>query len=171
MQRLEESIDDVLAIARALDAEGLGEVIQSLRDARNTLVSLEELYEGGEELRQELLDREGGALTVAEAAQVLGVSPQEIEERRAAGSILAVVGRGGAYLYPSWQFDRGSILAGLGEVLGDLRGHNRHPLALLRFFVSPSLRLDNDTPLRRLRRGMIDDVRRAARTYGEQGAA
>jgi hypothetical protein len=40
IQRLEERIDDVLAMARGLDPEGLGEVIQSLRTARNAVVRM-----------------------------------------------------------------------------------------------------------------------------------
>jgi hypothetical protein len=40
MQRLEERIDDVLSMARGLGSEGLGDVIQSLRAARNAVVRM-----------------------------------------------------------------------------------------------------------------------------------
>jgi hypothetical protein len=40
IQRLEERIDDVLAMARGLDADGLGEVVQTLRSARNAVVRM-----------------------------------------------------------------------------------------------------------------------------------
>jgi hypothetical protein len=93
-----------------------------------------------------------------------------VEERRVAGRLIAFPQKG-AFMFPSWQFAGAGTLSGLEDVLADLHRHNHHPLADLRFFLSPNLRLDNETPLARLRGGMIDEVRRAARAYGEHGAA
>ena len=40
LERLEERIDDCLAVARGMDAEGLAEVIDRLRNARNQVVRM-----------------------------------------------------------------------------------------------------------------------------------
>lgn len=39
------------------------------------------------------------------------------------------------------------------------------------FMVNANLRLDGETPLTDLHRGHLDDVLRAARSYGQHGAA
>jgi hypothetical protein len=41
----------------------------------------------------------------------------------------------------------------------------------VRFFLAKNVRLDGDRPLDRLRRGDVDPVVRAARAFGEHGAA
>jgi hypothetical protein len=41
----------------------------------------------------------------------------------------------------------------------------------LAFFLNSNLRLNDESPLHRLRRGDIDAVLHAAETYGEHGAA
>jgi hypothetical protein len=141
-----------------------------LENVERTRKLLADRYAGGEELCQELLGEEGEPLSASAVGRLMGISPDEVEERRAAGRLIALPQKG-AFAFPSWQFAAGGALAGLEDVLADLRLHNHHPLAELRFFLSPNLRLDNATPLARLRGGMIDEVRRAARAYGEHGAA
>ncbi len=76
------------------------------------------------------------------------------------------------YLYPSWQLDPQSpdgLLPGLHGILADLREHD--PVMQLAFFVNSNVRLGGACPLAEPRRGNVQAVHRAARTYGEQGAA
>jgi hypothetical protein len=148
-----------------------GEPAPVLENVERMRKDFADLFAGGEERRQGLLEEGGEPLTEADVSAYLGFTPEEVEKRRVAGFFLAVPVEEGAFLFPSWQFiDRGT-LPGLPEVLGDLRTHNRHPLAQLRFFLSRNLRLDGATPLTELRRGRVEKVRAAARTYGEHGAA
>lgn len=122
----------------------------------------------GLQARDALLAAEGGTLRAEQVGALLHISRQAVDKRRAAGKLLAVeIGRRG-YLYPAWQFADEGVLPGLEEILSLLAAHP--PLAKLRFFLSGSLRLQGDRPLDRIRGGDLDPVKRAARTFGEQGA-
>ncbi len=122
----------------------------------------------GDAIGAELLATEGKPLTTAEVSEILHITPGEAEQMRAAGRLLAVdAGRQG-FVFPSWQFSNHGVLAGLPDVLEDLR--NLSPWTQLQFFLNSNLRLDGASPLAELRRGNVADVRRAARNYGEQGA-
>jgi hypothetical protein len=57
----------------------------------------------------------------------------------------------------------------LDPVLADLGGYD--PWMQVIFMLGGNDRLDGETPLARLRRGELASVRRAARTFGEQGGA
>jgi len=119
--------------------------------------------------RERLLAAEGGTLSGREIAAALGITRQAVDKRRRRGRLLGLaLGRRG-YRYPGWQLGPAGIQPGLDAVLGDLEHHD--PWMQLRFMLNPNARLDGETPLAALRRGDVDRVRRAARTYGEQGAA
>lgn len=119
--------------------------------------------------KERLLRAEGGVLPGAEVARVLGISRQAVDKRRRAGRLIGLsLGRRG-YAYPAWQLRAGDTLPGLDHVLGDLAGYD--PWMQTIFMLGGNDRLDGETPLTRLRSGDLDGVRRAARTYGEQGAA
>ena len=119
--------------------------------------------------RSHLLDAEGGALTVDDVAKILRLTRQGVDKRRRAGKLLGLdTGRRG-YLYPAWQFGPDGLLPGLAEVLEIMNVHD--PWMRTAFFLNRNEYLAGETPLAELRRGHVDDVRRAAGAYGEQGAA
>ncbi|WP_437728573.1 hypothetical protein [Sorangium sp. So ce861] len=181
---LARGIDALTQVAERLDPRELGEVVASPSNADALVTALTQpsavgLFSAADPLmparlrglqaRDALLAAEGGALSAEEAGEALRLSPQAIEARRAAGRLLAVsTGRRG-HLYPAWQFADDGVLPGLEEILALLDDHPA--LAKVRFFLSGNHRLDGDRPLDRLRRGDLDPVRLAARTFGEQGAA
>ncbi len=142
-------------------------VMENVEQTRNFL---SDVYAGGGKLSQKLLGEEGELLSASAVGRLVGISPDEVEERRVNGRLIAFA-QNGDFAFPSWQFAGEVALSGLEEVLTDLNRHNHHSLAEFRFFLSPNPRLDNETPLAQLRRGMIEEVRRAARAYGEHGAA
>lgn len=123
----------------------------------------------GLEARDALLAAEGGVLRAEVIGARLHISRQAVDKRRKAGKLLAVdIGRRG-YFYPAWQITDEGALPGLEDIVALL---SEHPaLAKLRFFLSGNHRLGGERPLDRLRRGDVEAVRRAARTFGEQGAA
>ncbi|MGK4005071.1 hypothetical protein WMF31_20760 [Sorangium sp. So ce1036] len=181
---LARGIDALTQIAERLDQSELGEVVASTSNTDVLVTALTQpsavgLFSAADPLmlarlrgvqaRDALLAAEGGTLTADEVGEVLHVSPQAVEVRRAAGQLLAVDGGRRGYLYPSWQLADEGVLPGLEEILGLLVEHP--PLAKLRFFLSGNHRLDGERPLDRLRRGDLAPVRLAARTFGEQGAA
>jgi hypothetical protein len=59
-------------------------------------------------------------------------------------------------------------VGGFVEALGAL--DTGSPWVRAAFFLSPNTYLDGRTPLAELRRGHVDAVIRAARSYGEHGA-
>lgn len=122
----------------------------------------------GRAARAELLEHEGGALTVDEVTALLQVTSEAVEERRRGGKLLGLRTDRDTYAYPAWQFTRHGLLPGMEEVLADLGV--RDPWMQAAFFLSGNLRLNGASPLAELRRGHVEHVRRAARAYGEQGA-
>ncbi len=118
---------------------------------------------------RQLLEAEGGVLTGEEVAGLLHLTRQAVDKRRRAGRLLGIsLGRRG-YVYPAWQFGRNGVLPGLEAVLVDLREHD--PWMQAGFFLNGHTRLGGKPPVAELRRGHVEAVRRAARAYGEQGAA
>jgi hypothetical protein len=124
----------------------------------------------GLEARQQLLEAEGGTMTVSEVAALLGITRQAVEKRRKSGKLVALsLGRRG-YAYPRWQFTvDGKLLPGLEDVLCALDEHSA--MARTIFMLGPTIRLDGLRPLDAIRQGRIEDARRAALTYLEHGAA
>jgi hypothetical protein len=119
--------------------------------------------------REALLSAEGGTVSGATAARLLGISPQAVYKRRKAGKLIALtLGRRGL-AYPVWQFDRGGTLSGLEAVLAELHEHDAWMQAA--FMLGANVRLEGRTPLEELRRGDLNSVLRAARVFGEHGAA
>ncbi|HEV3263730.1 MAG TPA: hypothetical protein VG013_43245 [Gemmataceae bacterium] len=118
--------------------------------------------------RAEPLAGEGHPLSAREVGKLLGLPAQRVEEHRQAGRLLAVDPGNGGYVFPSWQFTKDGVLPGLQEVLADLRAFNAW--AQLRFFVNDNFRLNGESALQALRKGKLDEVRKAARNYGEHGA-
>ncbi len=180
---LARGIEALTQVAARLDRSELGKVIASPSDAAALVAALmqpgavglfgpEPLLPArlrGLQARDALLAAEGGPLGAKEVGALLRISRQAVDKRRAANKLLAVeIGRRG-YLYPAWQFAADGVLPGLEDILALLEEHP--PLAKIRFFLSGNHRLRGERPLDRLRRGDLEAARRAARVFGEQGAA
>ena len=117
--------------------------------------------------RRELLASDGGVISPASAAELLGISRQAVGQRRAAGKLLAVeAGRG--YVYPVWQFDGPHLLDGIPETLEILK--NEDPWARFTFFLSKDAAAGGKRPLDLLRKKKKTPVLRAARLQGMHGA-
>jgi hypothetical protein len=118
--------------------------------------------------KQQMLEAAGGAMTSEQVAEVLGISRQAVDKRRAANQLLALTQGRRGYSYPSFQFEDGKTIVGLEEVLTKLK--DLDPWMQMVFFTSPHERLDGETPLEQLRKGLVNQVKAAASGYGEQGA-
>jgi len=118
----------------------------------------------GMEAKRRLLQSEGGAISSAQAAEILKVTRQAVDKRRKAGKLLGLeLGKRG-YFYPSWQLG----LKGLEDVLAALGGQDFWEK--LSFFLNPSDLLDDRAPLEALNNGQnLEEVIRAAKVYGEHG--
>jgi len=119
--------------------------------------------------REELLRYEGGTISAGEAAMLLGVTRQSVDNRRRANKLIGLsLGRRG-YAYPVWQFAQNGTLPGLTEALAVLQHFS--PWMQAHFMTTGDARLGGTTPLDALREGRVDDVLRAAHAFGEHGAA
>jgi hypothetical protein len=119
--------------------------------------------------KQLMLEMAGGVLTSEKAAEILGISRQAVDKRRAFNQLLALTQGKRGYSYPSFQFEDGKTIIGLEEVLAELKEVD--PWMQMVFFTSPNERLGDKTPLEGLKKGLVSEVKAAATGYGEQGAA
>ena len=118
--------------------------------------------------RQQLARAEGGSLSSAEAARLLGISKTAVLRRLGAGQMVAWhEGRRQAARFPRWQFDRhGRLLVGLGEVLGTLnRSQRLDSWGKLLFFLLPQSNFGHKRPLELLREGRLEEACFAANAY------
>lgn len=118
--------------------------------------------------KQQMLEAAGGTLTSEQVAEVLGISRQAVDKRRAANQLLALTQGRRGYSYPSFQFEDGRAIAGLEEILSELKDVD--PWMQMVFFTSPHERLGGRTPLEKLRKELVGEVKGAASGYGEHGA-
>jgi tetratricopeptide (TPR) repeat protein len=134
------------------------EVVDSLASARLR----------GAQNQQALLYEDGEPLQKEEVAKLLNISLTSVDEYRKNHQILGISSDNSRYLYPRFQFKDHQILSGLALVLQALKHFD--PSMQLMFLKTGDMRLDGETPLSYLQAGRIDEVLRAAESYGEQSA-
>lgn len=72
----------------------------------------------GARLKAEIMEAAGGVLSTGEVAELLGVSLQAVQQRRARGTLLAMPTAQGGWGYPARQFDEEKgVRAGVREVI------------------------------------------------------
>ena len=102
---------------------------------------------------------------------VLGISRQQVADRRTRGTIIAGRTEEGRWLYPVFQFDGGAARADVREVLDVLRTSPDDPWTMaLRFAVATS-DLGGRSPMQRLDAGERDVVHDLARRTASRWAA
>jgi hypothetical protein len=118
-------------------------------------------------LRQQILARDD-MLTLAEAAQTLGLTPPAVNDRFRAGKLIALEAGARGRRYPAWQFEDEIAGGPLEAVLDVLKRLNCW--TIYRFFTTPDSALEDETPLEILRRGDIEAAVEAAKLFasGEQ---
>ena len=122
------------------------------------------------EVKQRLLEAEGGVEPVSAVAERLGITRQAVEKRLRHGQLLAFELPQGR-LYPRWQFGEDGVLKTLPAVLAALEGTGWEKASWL---LSANPRLGDARPVDILRRPTTrrsaDDVLRAAVAEREHGA-
>lgn len=159
---LKQGTDAEMMVSFATTAEAFPEVstvhIDPLAKARAR----------GMGLRQEILARDE-MLTLAEAAQMLGLTPPAVNDRLRAGKLIALEAAARGRRYPAWQFEDEIAGRPLEAVLNVLKGLSCW--TIYRFFTTPDSALEDETPVEVLRRGDIEAAVEAAKLFagGEQG--
>lgn len=162
LERVVEEPSDFEVLIRALEER------PAVQEPRR-LEALNKARLRGILLRNKLLEEEGGCITADSVKDLLHISRQAVNQRREAGTLVAVNTGGGAFLFPVWQFGEEGILPGLLEVLRELKDCD--PWMRFMFFLGKNPVLRGRTPLQALRAGNTEKVLQAARVYGEQGPA
>lgn len=117
--------------------------------------------------REQLIEKAGGILRLAEAADRLGVSPQAVTGRRSRHTILAVPMPNGEWVYPVCQFTDEGLIQGLGAFLREFR--DVAPWTQLAVLLASSVRHGGQSALELLLAGEEDAARSIAATHGDQG--
>jgi hypothetical protein len=117
----------------------------------------------------ELRNAEGGGLSDAEFAALLGIKSREIiPQYRKTNRIFGWLKDLRSYRYPAWQIHRGRLLPGLEMIIEILTNKELEPLAMISYFLTPSSDLDA-RPLDLLRKGRVEEVVADAERYGDTG--
>lgn len=123
----------------------------------------------GLEIKQKLIEAEGGCISSIKVAEILGISRQAVDKRRKQGQLLAIAEGKHRYLYPIWQFsNEGTVLFGLESVLQELKDYDSW--TQLSFLLDPNSSFGEKTPLNALREGKIEEVIQVTRCFGEHSA-
>ena len=160
------------ALSEASDLGTLSVVLSRARLAPQAMdPALAEAYARGLEARERMVNAEGGCVSAEALGRLVGISRQAVDKRRRSGRLLAVrASEGGDWLYPVWQVDeRGAVVAGLESVLEQLQARGHDSWSQMIFFLEINV-TEELTALQALKDGKLDEVMRAARMYGEQGA-
>jgi hypothetical protein len=146
-------------LSAKLDADLSEMALPEMRMPQNVLHGVVRQYE--------IIRERGPYLTLKEAADQLGISPQAVHKKLQTGKLFALKLKDELNI-PGWQIKDGELLKGLPETLEALGEMTN--LGRLIFFTSPNPVLDDRTPLEALRKGSVERVLDTAVGYREQGA-
>jgi hypothetical protein len=116
----------------------------------------------------------GALLEWGDVAALLGTvkTRQGVNDLAKRDRLLGLPTKGGKLVYPSFQFKGSRTIAGLPEVLAELRTSGVSPWTQASWFVTPQDELEGETPAAYLARKPVDDrVRAAARRAAARLAA
>jgi hypothetical protein len=147
------AFDDALARAATAEEQALDEKLWGPAPTADELARARRVAQRAQ--RDALAGVLEETLSRQEAAATLGISPQAVSKRHAAGSLVAL-SRGRELHFPGWQFSDGAAVPGLTDVITAYPGS---PLALSTWANTPNPDLDRATPAQMLtRRGGVERV-------------
>jgi hypothetical protein len=118
------------------------------------------------DVRRDLLELAGPTLSGSEVADLLAMTPEQVEQRRGARRLLAVEVEGG-WRYPSFQFHGSRLLPGLEELFAAMEGYD--PWSVLDILLAEDPAFDGRSLLAILRAGNRDSFARVLRQIGGDG--
>jgi hypothetical protein len=125
-------------------------------------------------VKERLLHAEGGYYLSGEAAKLLGITEQKLEELRQTDKIIGLPVKDGRHVYPKWQIVKHwfwgyQIVSGLADVLAAFP--SKSPWMWAGFMLNDSYCDEFPTPLAGLKAGKIAQVVVLSQHFGEHGAA
>ncbi len=172
---LDPALADFLAASTEAYHQRLTALLRSGRVSVEALPDPEEFVEHGIHARRAtspLPDLVGPVFTSGGAQSVLGISRQQLADRRQRGTIIAARTSDGRWVYPVYQFREGELRADVREVLDTLRaGGAPDPWSLALWFPTDKVALGGVSPLKLLDAGRADDVLAHAASTASRWAA
>lgn len=129
--------------------------------------AVHEALQRGAVMRKRMLEEAGGAWTLQDVANYLGLTEGAVRKRINEGTLIGIKGSRG-YLIPACQFVDGREIPGLSKVLRAIPTAN--PWTKLNWLLSRDSRLDGERPIDLLMQGRRNAVEGAAALVGEHGA-
>ena len=121
-------------------------------------------YARGKIAREKMSLAEGGWISAAKAARLLGISVPQVLCRWRCHRLIGWPS-GKAVRFPAWQFTDSKLLPGIEEVLQIFRSNDWWRIVL--YFLGTRRSLSNERPLDLLRRGESEKVIRHAADYAQ----
>jgi hypothetical protein len=119
-------------------------------------------------IKTRLLAEAGGALEAGEVAELLGITPQAVHQRRHRGTILALQRPNGQWVYPRFQFEPVELASQMGAVLAAFTV--TEPWTRLSVLLAGAPSLSGKRPIDALREGDLDGALEAVASYGVEAA-
>jgi hypothetical protein len=125
-------------------------------------------------VKERLLRAEGGYYLSGEAAKLLGITEQKLDEFRQSDKIIGLPVKDGRHVYPKWQIVKRwflgyQILPGLAEALAEFPSES--PWMRAGFMLDNGVTVEFASPLAGLKAGKISQVVALVKGFGEHGAA
>jgi len=102
------------------------------------MVDIEEIKSEGCHRFNKLLEKHGGIISLAEAADLLGITRNEVQVLLRQNKLIGF-SENNVYYFPVWQFANGKVVPRFQKILNELVGFST--LAKIRFFLTMDLTL------------------------------
>jgi hypothetical protein len=125
-------------------------------------------------VKERLIRAEGGYYLSSEAAKLLGITEQKLEQLRQTDKIIGLPVKDGRYVYPKWQLVKRwfwgyRVLPGLAEVLAAFPSES--PWMRAGFMLDNGVSVELSSPLAGLKAGKVSAVLALVAGFGEHGAS
>lgn len=147
-----------------MEGENVKAAGKSLPAAPKMHPALVAAYARGKIAREKMSLAEGGWISAAKAARLLGISVPKVLNRWRCHRLIGWP-NGKAVRFPAWQFTDGKLLPGIVEVLQIFRSNDWWRIML--YFLGRRRSLANERPLDLLRRGESAKVIKHATDYAQ----
>lgn len=159
------------AVAKALGAadevSGLATVLSESVEIPRARDPLAGAKARAVDVKRRLLEDAGGTLEVGGVAELLGISPQAVHQRRRRGTLLALRRPNGRWVYPRFQFEPVELANEIGAVLSEFSTDD--PWTRLSVLLARAPSLGGQRPIDALREGDVEGAREAVSSFGVAG--
>lgn len=152
------------ALANSDEVGGLAAALSESLDIPRAHDPLSRAKARATQIKRRLLEEAGGACEAGDVAELLGITPQAVHQRRNRGALLAVQRPNGQWMYPRIQFEPIETANRMGEVLSAFKVNDSW--ARLSVLLSRTDSLGGRRPIDVLREGDVEGAILAVASFG-----